>query len=610
MVFALIATRAAAAARPAAQDAPKRILVVSSFSRDFSPYNELGSTFKTDLAERWKGPLAFVDVSIEAVSLGVVDEAPVVDYVRALCASGSFDLVVPIGWPAIQFWLRERERILPAAPTLLGAVEERFLANVSLGPRDGAAPIRIDLESLPATVLRLLPDTTDIVVVLGDSPNERFWRRRLVELWKPFEGRLRVTFTCDLSFEEVLRRAAELPPRTVLFFGMMVRDADGVPHGHVEAMDRLQAVANAPVFTWSDNLLGHGVVGGSLVPIAETGKSVARVAEGLLRGQPAPGGPAGDVVASRFVFDGRQLRRWHIPESRLPEGSEVRNRPPSFFVQYRWRILGALALIVAQTVVIVLLVLARRRQRVAKREALALRGELAHAGRVSVVGQLSSSLAHELSQPLGAIIRNAEAGELLLGADPPNLAEVREILGDIRSDGHRAGDVIDRMRRLLRRRELKLESLVVEELVEQVVALVHPDARARRVRLDVDVERDLPRVLGDQVHLQQVLLNLLVNGIDAMEPGPAEEKVLSVAARRGGPLTVEITVADTGPGIPPAVLPRLFEPFFTTKERGLGMGLPISRTIVEAHGGTIGAENPPGGGALIRLTLPAEEAGG
>jgi two-component system, LuxR family, sensor kinase FixL len=239
-----------------------------------------------------------------------------------------------------------------------------------------------------------------------------------------------------------------------------------------------------------------------------------------------------------------------------------------------------------------------------EREMHLLRQEIAHAGRVSMMGQLASALAHEINQPLGAILRNAEAAELFLQSASPDLDEIRAILSDIRKDDQRAGSVIDRMRRLLKRNNLDTQAVEVSELVGDTVALVRADAVARQLKLDVDVPDDLPPVRGDRVHLQQVVLNLLLNGFDALNGTNERGRLVSLTARLNGAQTVEIAVSDTGHGIPADKLQQVFDPFFTTKTNGMGMGLPISRTIIEAHGGQLWAESKNGSGAVFRLTLP------
>jgi PAS domain S-box-containing protein len=248
----------------------------------------------------------------------------------------------------------------------------------------------------------------------------------------------------------------------------------------------------------------------------------------------------------------------------------------------------------------------------AEQETLLLRQEIAHAGRVSMMGQLASGLAHEINQPLASILRNAEAAELFLQHPSPDLDEIRAILSDIRSDDERAGHVIDRMRGLLKRQTLDTGRLDVGALVGDVAALVRIDAATRQVKLDVDVPADLPHVRGDRVQIQQVLLNLILNGMDALHGTRLEDRRVDVTARldvaRGAPI-IEIAVGDAGHGIPADMLARIFDPFVTTKPSGMGIGLAVSRTIVEAHSGRLWAENRNSGGASFRFTLPiAEEA--
>lgn len=253
------------------------------------------------------------------------------------------------------------------------------------------------------------------------------------------------------------------------------------------------------------------------------------------------------------------------------------------------------------------------RQRVARaqeRERLAhelqqLRDELAHSSRVSTMGQLASALAHELNQPLGAILRNTEAAELLMDQESPDLAELRAILADIRQDDQRAGGVIERMRALLKRQKIAVAKIPLGDLLTEVAILARPDARRRGVQLTVESSSDLPSVNVDRVQIQQVLLNLLLNGMDAMSQLAPERRRLVVTPQRGRDNMAEVRVEDFGPGIPTSSLSRVFEPFFSTKPNGMGLGLAISRTIIEAHGGKIWVENRPEGGARFCFQLPA-----
>jgi two-component system sensor kinase FixL len=231
------------------------------------------------------------------------------------------------------------------------------------------------------------------------------------------------------------------------------------------------------------------------------------------------------------------------------------------------------------------------------------RQELAHASRLALVGELTASIAHEINQPLGAVVSNADAAEMLLESAPESLAEVRQILGDIRKDGLRAGEVIRRLRALLRKRQMEVQPVDLNGLTSDVLSLVRAESRRRHVTVETELAGGLPPVRGDKVHLQQVLLNLFLNGMEAMADRPGEKR-LAVRTALGQCGCVEVAVSDAGTGIPQDRLPHLFDPFFSTKKEGMGVGLSIARSLVEAHGGRIWAENNPRAGATFRFALP------
>jgi signal transduction histidine kinase len=231
------------------------------------------------------------------------------------------------------------------------------------------------------------------------------------------------------------------------------------------------------------------------------------------------------------------------------------------------------------------------------------RAQAAHATRVGALGAFAASLAHELTQPLAASLANAETGVRLLAAPEPDLDELRATLADIVADERRAGDLVQKLRRFLRRGEVERGELDLGDVLEEVLQLVGREAQAQGVRLRLEIAQALPKIVGDRVQLQQVVLNLLSNAIDAAAAGDgAAREVAMLAGRCGDGVSVE--VRDSGAGIDGEMLARIFQPFFTTKPKGMGLGLSISRTIVEAHGGTLSAHSAPGKGSTFRIELP------
>jgi C4-dicarboxylate-specific signal transduction histidine kinase len=253
----------------------------------------------------------------------------------------------------------------------------------------------------------------------------------------------------------------------------------------------------------------------------------------------------------------------------------------------------------ASFVLVSLVNITERRQN--ERTAARQRDEIAHLSRVAALGELSGSLAHEINQPLMGILSNAQAAQRFLAHDDVNLDEVREILADIVEDDKRAGEVIRRLRALLKKGELQKRPLDINAVVDDVVRLTRNDLMNREVVASTELTPNLPPVFGDPIQLQQVLLNLVLNACEAMEavPGPRQVQLRTFHTDGG----VEISVSDRGGGIPPGDLERIFEPFVTTKEHGTGLGLSICRTIIVAHGGRLWAENI-GEGATFRCMLP------
>ncbi|HEX2930993.1 MAG TPA: PAS domain S-box protein, partial [Candidatus Binatia bacterium] len=235
------------------------------------------------------------------------------------------------------------------------------------------------------------------------------------------------------------------------------------------------------------------------------------------------------------------------------------------------------------------------------------REELAHVTRITAMGELAASLAHELNQPLTAILSNAQAAQRFLANETAEIDEVRDILRDIVEDNNRASEVIRRMRALVKKEKLAFSGLDFAGLTREIVALIHSDAILRNVRVDVEVGPDVPLVRGDKIQLQQVLLNLLLNAFDAMKDCPAEEREVAVRIESKGGARVDVSVSDRGSGLTIDKLDKIFEPFFTTKREGLGMGLSISRSIIEAHGGHLWARNNPARGATFHFTLPLDD---
>ena len=258
-----------------------------------------------------------------------------------------------------------------------------------------------------------------------------------------------------------------------------------------------------------------------------------------------------------------------------------------------------------QSGLIIALVVQNRRRRWAEREARQRREELSHMTRVATMGELTASLAHEINQPLAAILSNTQAAQRLLAMEVKDWEEINEILADIAADDLRAGEVIRRMRTLLRKGESYVAVLDVNDLVAEVLGLVRGEMILHNVSLSLELSPQPLLAHGDRVQLQQVLLNLVMNALDAMKETYGRSRKLVVCTKAAG-RSHEVSVQDSGVGVPTDKLDQIFEPFVTTKPHGLGLGLSICRSIIQAHGGHIGCRNN-NRGATFWFTLPTDE---
>lgn len=583
---------------------PKRVLMLHSFGRDFLPWSAFARTIRSELEQQSPWPLELQEHNLLSARFNSPGpEAPFVDYLRSLYSGRPPDIVVSIGAPAARFVQKYRAELFPKTPMVLTAVEQRLVNRTDLTDSDTVIAVHNDFSAFFDSILQVLPDTQTIAVVIGASSLERFWLEEVKREVKPFENRVAFVWYADLSFAEILKRASTLPPHTVLFWGLMSVDGAGVAHEGDLALRNLHAVANAPIFSFQEAFFGRDTVGGPMHSIHESSDKTVNAAIRILGG----GKPA-DIKVQPIGFaspkyDWREMQRWGINESNLPPGSEILFREPGIWERYSWQMSLIASVILIQGGLISGLLHERRRRHLAEVESRQRLAELAHLNRYSAVGELTTSIAHEINQPLGSILTNAETAELMLKSSSPNLDEVREILVDIRRDDQRASEVIRRVRSVLKKTPFEMRYIDLNETVRQVIGFVTAVAHGRDIVLKCGTTSADLNVKGDGVQLQQVFLNLIINAMDAISEAEAKEREVSVTTNLSG-ASAEIRISDTGPGIATGDLKNIFDPFFTTKPQGMGMGLAIVRTIVEAHHGQISAANQSSGGALFTITLP------
>ena len=582
----------------------KRVMLLHSFGQDFKPWSEYAKDIHAELKRQSPWPLDIIENSL--VTARFSDEnpdAPFVEYLSALFAKRPLDLIVSIGAPAADFVQRHRRRLFPSTPMVLTAVDQRRVQYSNLTGDDVAVAVNINYLSAFENILQVLPDTKEVIVVVGTSPIEKFWKDAIGKQAEPLTNRIKLSWTDELPFEELLKQASALPPHTAIFWELMIVDAAGVVHEGDLSLERLHAVANAPIFSYDESFFGSAIVGGPLLKVADTSRLTATVAVRILNGEKAGDIKVSPVEFSAPRFDWGQMQRWGISEKNLPPGGEILFRDPTVWGQYRAYILAAAAAILIQAALIFWLLYEHRRRHLAEVQARNSMAELTQLNRLATAGELSAAIAHEIRQPIAGMVAMANAAVRWLSREIPDIGEARDAMNNVVATGHHASDVITNVRELFGKDTQEKTPTDVNKLIRKVLALVYIDLRKHSIETQLNLSEQLPPLIGNEVQLRQVVLNLVMNAIELMA-SVAEPRVLSIKSESTEHNSVLVSIADTGSGIDVANLNRIFAPMFTTKTRGMGMGLSICKSIIDSHNGGIWVSAGVPRGSIFHFELP------
>ena len=450
----------------------------------------------------------------------------------------------------------------------------------------------------------LVPGLKQIVLV-GDPLEKQPFRRHFQAELAQAAPELVLKDLTGLPFAEVKKQVAALPNNSAILYTAITNDGAGTTYVPQEAGEVVAAAANRPVVVDLDNRIGRGGTGGAVVQPAVIGEEAAQLVLRIFAGGDASRIPL-DVSASiKPVFDSRELIRWGISDAQLPPGSEVRflSRRRGNDIAHKGSLFFSRCYSRRRSSSRCCTRIAGAGQR--KRAVLELSGDLAHVNRVATAGELAASIAHEIRQPLAAIVARGSAGLNWLKKAPPDIDKVRDALENIVNNGHRADQVLRNTRAMFGKGDTSQETFNVNKVVDEVLALVGNRISEERVQLIKKYgEMPLPAVRANRIELQQVLLNLIMNAIEAMSMMSGGDRVLKLTTEVTRTGRVLIAVQDSGPGIAVDQLDLIFKSFFTTKPGGMGVGLSISRTIVEAHGGQLTVARGDPVGMVFTIDLP------
>ena len=579
--FGALALSAAPAAEPPGEPDVKDVLIVQSFGNDFAPFTALSSSFRSALARSWPGPVQFREVSLEITSQGGdAGDGPLFSYIQAVVADRRPDLAVMIAGPASRFGLLHRQSLFPSTPVLLAGPDQRLVLSGAVTADVATVTSAQDFRSAVDSLLDLLPETDNVVVVIGVSALERFWRQALEHEFKPLENRVRFTFWDDLSLDEMADRAAALPPRTAILYTLLLIDSAGVPHASDRALARLRASTNAPIFGLFEDQVGQGIVGGPLVSVSELSRRCVEAAVGILEGEPPIAYRSPPLGPGPPLYDWRELHRWRIPESRLPAGSTVKFRPVSAWSLYRVPILGGLTAIGVLAALVVGLTINRIHRRAAEREVRTLSRRLLTAFE-DERRRLGRELHDDVSQRLARLAIDAARLERK-GPDPTSASDLGAMREEIVS---LSGDIHALARRL--------HPTVLDDLgiVEALRAEAARFSRVESIPVDLrlaEPESALPEEAA--LCLYRVAQESLRN---VARHAHAQRVEVSLRANDGG---CELEVRDDGTGFDPDA------------RRGAGLGLASMHERMRLVGGRLTVRSSPNLGTAVVAWVP--RAGG
>jgi signal transduction histidine kinase len=573
---------ASAASAVSAEETPPRVLILYSYGPDTEPYAEYAAALRRHMARELDGRIEFFQASLETSRFPETDaDASLAAYLETVLERRRVDLVISLGAAAAGFCKEHRESLLPETPLLVAAIASRAMPEGPPPRESGSIAVSVDVARVVEEILRLLPETRTLAMVLGSSALERFWVEQLQQDLAPFADRLELLWLHELSLPEMAERLARLPPDSAVFYGMLAVDAAGVPQGGYYALERLHEVSSAPIFGLFESQLGDGIVGGPLLSLREAGRRAGGAALRILTGADPASIREPPLEAELALYDFRELRRWRIPEARLRRGATVLYRPQSFWGRYGTLLAVASLVVSAEALLIAALLAQRRRRRRVEEEARSLARRLLRAHE-DERRRLALELHDDLSQRMArlaidtALLEKPREG----GSTESTAREIRQGLNRLSEDLHSLS--------------YRLHPAALENLGLSDALGVECDLFSRREGIEVELVPpaapvDPPREAA--LCLFRIAQEALTN---IAHHARASHVVLAVSELDGG---IEITVSDDGVG---------FEASHASSRPSLGLAGMRERAL--AVNGRVEIRSRRHHGTTVRAWVPSGDS--
>jgi len=508
--------------------------------------------------------------------------------------------------------------LFPEIPRIYITTEYNFKNKVQFPNNSVVGFMGYDFKGNVEHCLELFPDTNQFFVIRGNGLIDKSFEHTFRENTKELKRQVKFEYIGGLKIEKLLKRVENLPDYSLVYYLPYTMDDRGRPCYAIDIAIKIGERTNKPVFSFVDQLvINSGILGGRITSVKSIADWVSKVVWQVFKGKSITSIDSGDF-GHKYMYDWQKLKKWGIDEKKLPPNSIVQNRKYNFFELYKWRIIIGILILLFESFLIFILLrvntklkqssIALNKMNLRLKETMAshalLQEQVKQLDRVETIGTFTSAVAHEINQPLAAIRCNAQAAIRFLNAKQLDINQVKEALLDIVSDNKRAADVILWLRMIIKKDEPMCEELAVMDVIQEIVDLLQSEISINNVSISKDYMEGIPSVYCDKIQIQHVMINLLVNALDAVKEKPEGNREVQVSIRIEKNDNILVSISDSGSGIKIINLETVFDTFYTTKKKGMGIGLSICKSIVENHDGRIWASNNPQGGAVFSFTLP------
>ena len=593
------------AASLAAEPLPRSVLIIDQSGPGLPFYAGISSGIRAAVIS---GSASQVSIYHEQLDVsrfrGPVYEHSLNAHFRVKYRDKRVGVIIAVGSAALEYVLRSRVELWPEVPVVFTFVDKPAIAQLELPPDVTGTTLQSHPRDMVAVARTLVPDIKRIALI-GDPPENQTYYRDLKKEVPIVAADLEFIDLTGLTMTELRTRVAALPDQTAILHTSIYSDGEGHSLIPADAVALVAETANRPIVVDLDTHFGRGSVGGLITTSSSLGEAAGKIALRILNGELASSIPIKESELARPIFDWRQLNRFGISEANLPPGSEVRFRELTAWKQYRWQIMLIATALVIQTTLIIWLYYEHRRRRYAEADSRSALAKFADMNQIATAGELTASIAHEIKQPLAAMVTNANAGLRWLAKETPDLDETRKAMTNVVSDGHRASGIIGSVQAMFKQDSQVKTTVDLNNVIQDVLGLVRGELQTQGIFVQSRLTRPLPLILGNKGQLQQVVLNLVRNAADAMDSVSRRARVLTIKTAIHGSDGVLLSVENSGTGIAAKDIDRIFESFFTTKSQGMGMGLSICRSIIEAHNGRLWASPGVDHGSVFNIVLPA-----